>query len=210
MVTNSLTVITKQEAIEQGLKHYFTGEPCKYGHIEKRLISNNGCASCLSKRTSDWKLLNKERLSKYRKDYHLTHLEDQREKGRVRANKYYYDNYDVVTQKQREYYKQYCKDNPDLLLAACAKRRSSKINRTPIWLTDADHAEIKRIYKIANQKTKQTGIKWHVDHIIPLRGKNVSGLHVPHNLRVVPASENLRKSNKWDESTTHQTTKSGH
>jgi len=197
-------IISKQLAIEQGLKHYFTGKPCKHGHIENRLVSNRGCVSCLSNRTFDWKQLNKDRLSKYRKDYHLTNLEDQREKGRIRANKYYYENYEVVLEKQREFGRRYSKENPHIYQIANAKRRAARLNRTPIWLTDADHAEIRHIYKVAAQRTKKTGIEWHVDHIIPLRGKNVSGLHVPGNLKVVPALDNFRKGNKWDESAVHQ------
>jgi hypothetical protein len=197
-------IITKQLAMEQGLKHYFTGKPCKHGHIENRLVSNRGCVTCLSNRTFNWKQLNKESLSKYRKDYHLANLEDQREKGRIRANKYYYENYEVVTEKQRVFGRLYSKENPHIYQISNAKRRAARLSRTPIWLTDADHAEIKHIYEVAAKRTKKTGIQWHVDHIIPLRGKNVSGLHVPRNLKVITASQNYRKGNKWEESISHQ------
>jgi hypothetical protein len=47
-------------------------------------------------------------------------------------------------------------------------------------------------------RTKMTGIEWHVDHIIPLQGKNVSGLHTPYNLQVIPASWNTAKGNKFE------------
>lgn len=56
---------------------------------------------------------------------------------------------------------------------------------------------IAEAYHIAELRTKMTGIAHHVDHIIPLRGKNVSGLHVPLNLQVITFSENQRKTNKF-------------
>jgi hypothetical protein len=88
------------------------------------------------------------------------------------------------------------KSNRHLIQAQTAKRRSSKINATPSWLTDKQHLEIKRFYLDATVATKTTGIKHHVDHVIPLRGRLVCGLHVPWNLMVVTATKNLSKGNR--------------
>ena len=94
-----------------------------------------------------------------------------------------------------EYFKIYKQTNKELVNAVNAKRRASKLNRTPAWLTPDDLWIIKEIYSLAKARTKLHGFVWHVDHIYPLKGKLVSGLHVPFNLQVIPATENLRKSN---------------
>jgi len=77
-------------------------------------------------------------------------------------------------------------------------RRVEKENRTPEWLTFEQKLEIECFYYKALRYEEEYGVKYHVDHIIPLNGENVCGLHVPWNLQVLPAKENLRKSNKYD------------
>jgi hypothetical protein len=79
---------------------------------------------------------------------------------------------------------------PAMVRHHSAKRRASKARQSPPW---ADHTAIKRIYTEAQHLSKATGIEYHVDHIYPLHGKLVSGLHVPQNLQVITASENLKK-----------------
>ena len=88
--------------------------------------------------------------------------------------------------------------NKARVLANKAKYRASKRNKTPIWV-DKEHLWlIKQAYELAILRTKQFGFIWHVDHIIPLNGVNVSGLHVIENIQVIPAAENLLKNNKYE------------
>lgn len=79
--------------------------------------------------------------------------------------------------------------------ASGADRRARKEKKTPRW---ANMGEIRNIYRMASQISKASGIPHHVDHIIPLGGGSVSGLHVHNNLRIIPGKQNIRKSNKWD------------
>lgn len=82
------------------------------------------------------------------------------------------------------------------LLAYNRTRAASLLNATPEWLTKDDREAIVSIYETRARTTTETGILYHVDHIVPLRGETVCGLHVPWNLQVIPATENVRKHNK--------------
>lgn len=73
-------------------------------------------------------------------------------------------------------------------------RRAALLLRTPQW---ACVAAISEVYLRCERLSHETGIKHHVDHVMPLLGRTVSGLHVAENLRVIPAADNLRKSNHW-------------
>ena len=78
------------------------------------------------------------------------------------------------------------------------KRRAAQMQRTPDWLTEDDLFFIEEAYHLAKLRTELTGFSWHVDHIVPLQGKKVSGLHVPDNIQVIPAKQNLQKSNRHE------------
>jgi 5-methylcytosine-specific restriction endonuclease McrA len=77
------------------------------------------------------------------------------------------------------------------------KYHIDKLNKVPKWLTQSDWIEINWVYTLARELTITTGIQHTVDHIIPLHGKSISGLHCPQNLQIVTKSENSKKGNKW-------------
>lgn len=106
------------------------------------------------------------------------------ERARERTSAYYYEN----------------RHNPSFKAARCSeasKRRAVKLNATPEWLDQEQHQEIKDFYWLAKDLTAVSGESYHVDHIVPLQGDNVCGLHVPWNLQILPADINLSKGNRY-------------
>ena len=81
---------------------------------------------------------------------------------------------------------------------AWARYKAAKVSQTPAW---ADKDAIDAFYAEAKRLEKLTGIKFHVDHIIPLQGDLVTGLHIETNLQLLPAHENIGKSNSFDPQT---------
>lgn len=134
-------------------------------------------------------------------------------KLKIRRDKYYLENKEKRLLYQKEYYvkngtscrdievcrqrqRNYKKKNRAICNSDTAKYKADKIQRTPKWLTKFDLDYIRHLYIQAKELESLDGIKRHVDHIIPLRGKNVSGLHVPWNLEIITAEENIRKGNR--------------
>ena len=95
------------------------------------------------------------------------------------------------------YNKLYRTENSGIIKAIKAKRRAAKLNRTPIWLTNKDFEKIEEFYTYATLFSEASGIQYDVDHIIPLLGKTVSGLHIPENLQIITHKENCIKKNKF-------------
>jgi len=91
----------------------------------------------------------------------------------------------------------YAKANPGKINAKTARRHAAKLQRTPPWLTKEQRAEIEAIYVLCAERTRVTGVPHAVDHILPLQGRTVSGLHIAANLQIITASENCRKHNKF-------------
>lgn len=96
-------------------------------------------------------------------------------------------------QRFNEYLKKHYAANKTMYAAKVGKRRAARLNATPAW---ADAKAIREFYRRARELTEATGIKHVVDHIIPLQGRTVCGLHVHTNLQVIPERENLAKFNR--------------
>jgi len=132
--------------------------------------------------------------------------------GKKVYNKAYYENNkDRITATKKVYYennseeckarcKKYVKTHPDKYAANAAKRHAQKLQATPGWLTKEQHAEIQEFYTLAQELAwlNQDVQIFHVDHIIPLQGENVCGLHVPWNLQLLTAKENRSKGNRYE------------
>ena len=112
----------------------------------------------------------------------------------VKMQKYRQEN----REHRQKYFQKYKKIHAGKVRFWGAKRDAAIAQRTPSWLTESDWLNIRCKYEVAAMYTKEGICKWHVDHIIPIQGKLVSGLHVPSNLRVITESENVRKNNFWE------------
>ena len=86
-------------------------------------------------------------------------------------------------------------DNRDSMNASAAKVRAKRNERQPKWIKDVFVQEIKIWYRRAQLIKRFTNTLWEVDHIVPLNGKDVSGLHVPWNLQLLTKKQNREKTN---------------
>lgn len=190
---------TAIEARLLGAKRYMTGAPCKHGHIAERMVANHTCVDCRDIVSSRCRAKNPERarLAYHRwaaknpnwaKDYSRRQYEEDGERVLARKAKWRAANPEKVKAAGALWYAR----NTAVAVAKGAKRRVTKLRATPQW---ADHNAIAAIYSEAVSLTHLTGIPHDVDHIVPLRGKTVCGLHVSWNLRAIPAVENRHKGN---------------
>lgn len=136
-----------------------------------------------------YRLKNREKLIAYKKSWVEKNSEKVSEDGKKR--------YEAKKEQIKAYVSSYKKLKPEKANANKAKRKAAKSLRTPKWLTDIDFERINNEYKLASLLTKITGEPYHVDHVIPLQGKTVSGLHVPSNLKAIKGSENCSKQNRF-------------
>jgi len=105
------------------------------------------------------------------------------------------------TEYHNEYMRKHSKENRWIYNNRDARRRAAELKATPSW---ANLEQIERIYKLRKKVSDKTGVEHHVDHIIPLQGESICGLHVESNLAVVPARMNLSKGNSFGASNNNQ------
>lgn len=107
-------------------------------------------------------------------------------------------NYELNKEHHLAQKREYRQANKGKINALVALRKKRIKARTPAWLTDFDKLKMSCIYSVAAMLTRENKEPWHVDHIIPLQGRKVSGLHVPSNLQVMRGFENISKKNKYE------------
>lgn len=189
-----MDVISRKCAKLQGLKFYFSGIPCKRGGIANRRVGDAMCmcSLCIAHKKEQkkvWVTNNKDRdyatAKKWResdpigyaekqKSYHLSHKISRNEKQRI-----------------------YTKNNPEKFLAKNAKYRAVKLNATVKWDEEYTKEITEGLYQVC-EVLGRSGIKFEVDHTIPLQGELVCGLHVWNNLQILEAGLNSSKNNKFD------------
>lgn len=163
---------SRVEALRLGYKRYYTGKPCKHGHVTTRRV-RGGCDEC-----------NRQRA----RAYAAQHRQHYRDLSRNWSQK--------NPDRRREHRRKWQREVRSSAQRRCdkARYRAAKKNRVPVWV---DHSAIRQVYEERERIEQETGIKHHVDHVLPLKGKHVSGLHVAQNLRVEPALYNKRKGNRY-------------
>src|ERR1035437_2730900 len=204
-----MKILTRKEAIKLNLKRYFTGVPCKRNHITEKYTKNGTCLDCI--KIFREKDTVKEKITKMRKKHNDIAKQKRKlnpEPFRKYDQKRRQKNPEIFRERDKIRYLNGKAEQTKLWLKEDRKKRpwvytfrgklrKSKVKQaTPKWLTKSQMKEICNFYKISAGQQVDTGLKHHVDHIIPLTGENVCGLHVPWNLQVMEATKNLMKSNK--------------
>lgn len=146
---------------------------CKKCYSDKRKADYLVKKQEIDQRNKKWAKNNKNIANSIKLKWYLNN----KEKARISSNKWM-DN------------------NRGLVNATASKRRSAKLKRTPKWLTEEQFKEIKSWYILAKELQWLSEAPLEVDHIVPLQGELVSGLHVPWNLQILPKSLNASKGNK--------------
>jgi hypothetical protein len=169
-------------------------------------------------KSKEYRIANKERIREAQKKYYndnketlLQDAQEYRDSHRKQISernlkKYKSDKQKILTKNRNYYYKnkdrvkaqrdQYRSENLAQHNHRSALRHAVKLKATPKWLTEEDILNIKAVYKKAKELQELDGIPREVDHIVPLQGETVSGLHVPWNLQILTKSENSSKKNK--------------
>jgi hypothetical protein len=178
----------RKEAKAQGLKTYFTGKPCKRGGIAERNLNGDclcdKCAIALKQskagyaktnphKREEWALKNPEKIKAYKQVYQEKNKTEQAERIRT-----------------------WRRNNPEKVLADFHKRRASKIQATPVWYGEFDAFVMHEALRLARLRQSITGVKWHIDHMIPLQSKEASGFHCASNIQVIPECMNVSKANR--------------
>lgn len=184
-----LHYIPKKKAKEFGLKRFFTFKPCSFGNLSERHTSSGkclcaDCAEYIRLKTADWHRRNSSSVAARKKIQKSIDPDYQR--------RYYLANKEKVSARCRINYEL----NPERHFEKAKRRVVSKMNRTPPWYGELDEFAVIEIKSLCWYRERATGIKWNIDHMIPMQAKTASGLHCWQNFQVIPEFHNKSKRNR--------------
>jgi len=148
------------------------------------------CKSCKSLYNKKYRENNAEKLNSYLKGWQIANKDLLKEKRKVWND----ENRELVRQRNREFRQRH----PHKATERNVRLKQSRRQSVPPWLSKPQKIEIQNFYWLAKDLSLLVGEKYEVDHIVPIKGKDVCGLHVPWNLQVLPKDINLKKSNEWN------------
>lgn len=140
------------------------------------------------KASKQWKLDNRDRVNELQR----ARIAEQREDRRRRTAEWRAKN----PERRRQYEEDRARNNPGLMRAKWSARRARLANALVGWDRELTSFVEREACELAKRRERLFGTAWHVDHVLPIRGRNVCGLHVWNNFAVVPAAFNLAKMNK--------------
>ena len=219
-----MKIILRKEAKFLKLKRYFTGKECKHGHIFDRETTTGQCITCKNLATGRRRKENKEQYKKQKYIWDRTYRQTHDSVLKAKKHEYYVKNKERLKAKSREYSKnnkekislknkeynagrkdikaaydkEYRKNNKHKLSKHSIQRNYKRYQATPSWYID-EKSKINQLYSKRDELSKLWGIQLHVDHIVPIQGKMVCGLHCWDNLQLLESSLNLAKGNRFKE-----------
>lgn len=184
-----MKVISRNESIAAGLKTFFSGRKCKNGNIAERRVSNkdclcNECQQNAKNRKNAWAKNNKSKIQEYE-------LKNKEKRNKIRKQWELENKQKISIQS-----KLWRSKNIEKVYEWNRNRQAKKLKSVPIWYDEFDKFVIQEAFSLAKLRTKLSGIKWHVDHLIPLAAKEACGLHCANNIQVIPQKLNNIKVNK--------------
>ncbi len=175
----------RAEALAVGLPTFSTGMLCVKGHDSLRYTATLLCVEC--------KRLTFKKAYEKNKDRLLSYAASWRDKNRNHVNMYAAKYRVENPEKYKEIHENYRLNNKHKRCSIQSLRNAKKKQSCPAWLSNEQLKQIESIYLKAKELSKVSGLKMAVDHMVPIGGKNVCGLHVPWNLQIIDSQTNSKK-----------------